>query len=58
MHDRHMDAEQPEQRSLGATIAAAAVTGSTPGAANATTGQIIDALRRPKDEPPPSPKKS
>ena len=57
MHDRQMDAEYVEQRSLGATLAAGAVTGATAGVANAVAGQVIAALTKPKDDAPP-PKKS
>jgi hypothetical protein len=49
--------QQIEQRSLAATIAAAAVTGTTAGVANAGATQLINALRKPKnDSPPPPPK--
>ena len=49
----HQDDNQDMYRSLGMTLAAAAVTGTAAGGANALTQQAINAIKRPKEEPPP-----
>jgi hypothetical protein len=49
---------QTEQRSLGATLGAAALTGVAAGGANAVTQQLISALTKPKSDQQPPPKKS
>jgi hypothetical protein len=41
-----------EYRSLGATLAAAALTGTTAGTANALANQAINVIRKPKDDLP------
>jgi len=49
---KRINEEQAEQRSLGATLVAAAVTGLTAGTANATAQHVIGKLaEKPKDEP-------
>jgi hypothetical protein len=55
--DKPVPVDQVEQRSLGAALAAAAVTGVTAGGANVVGQQIVGALTKPKGDQPP-PKKS
>jgi hypothetical protein len=55
LHDRHLDADQVEERSLGAAMLTAAVTRPTAGTANAVAGHVTEAFTKPKDEPPPPP---
>lgn len=50
--DRNIKPDQVEQRSLGATLLAAGVTGTTAGVANAVTHQVIDKVTgKPKEQP-------
>jgi hypothetical protein len=55
MENEHPQADenQPMYRSVTGTLLTAAVEGGAVGVAHATTTQVINALRKPKDDPEP-----